>query len=89
MKRLPRSQLLHVHCRVGSLEKQRPGFALDRHVHCRVGSLEIESLENPGDKFVHCRVGSLETEEPDVALGAKRSLPRRQLRNEGESAAAR
>ena len=49
-----------VHCRVGSLEKDKKPATLAELVHCRVGSLEKSNEIASGKGIVHCRVGSLE-----------------------------
>ncbi len=49
-----------VHCRVGSLEKDKRAKHCIQTVHCRVGSLESHQPKPITTDNVHCRVGSLE-----------------------------
>ena len=51
---------LHVHYRVGSLEKLIPRARMKIKVHYRVGSLEKEAQLRDAVYRVHYRVGSLE-----------------------------
>ena len=75
---------LDVHCRIGSLEKNRDDVIKALEVHCRIGSLENSSQWGFLLLNVHCRIGSLEIKIEGFWLACPRSLPYRQLRNNTE-----
>ncbi len=70
-----------IHCRVGSLEKQRLMMTIVKFIHCRVGSLENSCAKVRSNIFIHCRVGSLEMWWIWMICYCLYSLPSRQLRN--------
>jgi len=55
-----------VHCRTGSLEKNRTNQWGWGVVHCRTGSLEKINDHGVGAYLVHCRTGSLEIRHQQI-----------------------
>ena len=49
------------HCRIGSLEIDKPSKYLSSEDHCRIGSLENDYDETELETVDHCRRGSLES----------------------------
>ena len=52
----------HVHCRIGSSEKDAKIAKIEADVHCRIGSSEMSGNLVLYRVNVHCRIGSSETQ---------------------------